>query len=43
MVGVMGRAIDDALQDFGDAVVTVVYGNGPDVDKDVETQVGDLV
>lgn len=43
VVGVVGRAVDDVPQQAGHAVVAVVDGDGPDVDEDVEAQVGDLV
>lgn len=43
VVGVVGRAVDDAGQAAGDAVVAVVDGDGPDVDKNVKTQVEQLV
>lgn len=43
VVGVVGRAVDDAGQRVGHAVVAVVDGDGPDVDKDVEGQVEHLV
>lgn len=43
VVGVVGGAVDDAGQGGGHAVVAVVDGNGPDVDKDVEEQVEELV
>lgn len=43
VVGVVGRAVDDVPQQLGDAIVTVVDGDGPDVDEDVEAQVGDFV
>lgn len=39
----VGRTIDHLLQDPGDTVVTVVDGDGPDVDKDVKAQVKNLV
>lgn len=43
VVGVVGRAVDDVPKQSGDAIVTVVDGDGPDVDEDVEAQVGDFV
>lgn len=43
VVGVMGRAVDDADQRAGHPVVAVVDGDGPDVDEDVEGQVEHLV
>lgn len=43
VVGVVGRAVDDARQGVGDPVVPVVDGDGPDVDEDVEDQVEHLV
>lgn len=43
VVGVVGRAVDDVPQQSGDAIVAVVDGDGPDVDEDVEAQVGDFV
>lgn len=43
MVGVVCGAVNDAGQAAGDAVVSVVDRDGPDVDKDVEGQVEHLV
>lgn len=43
VVGVVGRAVDGGLQEAGDAVVSIVDGHGPDVDEDVQPQVGHLV
>lgn len=43
VVGVVGRAVDDADQRAGHPVVAVVDGDGPDVDEDVEGQVEHLV
>lgn len=43
VVSVVSRAVDDVLQEARDAVVTIVNGDGPDIDKDVEAQVGDFV
>lgn len=43
VVGVVGRAVDDVPQQLGDAIVAVMDGDGPDVDEDVEAQVGDFV
>lgn len=43
VVGVVGRAVDDAGQRVGHPVVAVVDGDGPDVDEDIECQVEHLV
>lgn len=43
VVGVVGRAVDDVAQQPRHAVIAVVDGDGPDVDEDVEAQVGDFV
>lgn len=43
MVSVVGRAVDDANQAAGNAIVTIVDGDGPDVDEHIEGQVEDLV
>lgn len=43
VVGVVRRAVDDVPQEARDAVVAIVNGDGPDVDEDVEAQVGDFV
>lgn len=43
VVGVVGRAVDDVPQQPRHAVIAVVDGDGPDVDEDVEAQVGDFV
>lgn len=43
VVGVVGGAVDDAGQSGRHAVVAVVDGNGPDVDKNIEEQVENLV
>lgn len=43
VVRVVGGAIDDLHQLAGDPVVTVVDGHGPDIDKDVQTQVENFV
>lgn len=43
VVGVVGRAIDDADQSSGDAIVAVVDGDGPDVNENVKSQVEHLV
>ena len=39
----VGAAIDQRLQQGWDAVVAIVYRHCPDVDKDEEAQVGDLL
>ena len=43
MVHVVSRAVHERLQRAGHAKVSVVDGNGPDVDGNVEQQVGELV
>jgi len=43
MVGVVGRAVDYRLQCERNAEVSVVNGHGPDVDEDVEEEIGELV
>lgn len=43
VVGMVGRAVDDACKSGRDTVVAVVDWDGPDVDKNVEDQVEDLV
>lgn len=43
VVSVVGRAIDEVYEVFGDTVVSVVDGDGPDVDKDIQDQVEQLV
>ena len=43
VVGVVGAAVDQRLQQGWDAVVAIVYRHRPDVDKDEEAQVGDLL
>lgn len=43
VVGVVGGAIDDTGQSGGHAVVAIVDWNGPDVDKNVEGQVQNLM
>jgi len=42
MVYVVSSAIDQTYQGAGDAVVSIVYGNGPDVDKDEKWQIDRL-
>jgi len=36
MVYVVHSTVDQTYKGAGDAVVSIVYGNGPDVDKDKE-------
>lgn len=43
MVSVVSWAIDDARQSSGDTIVTVVDGDGPDVNENVKSQVEHLV
>lgn len=43
VVGVVSWAVDDTRQTVGDAIVTVVDRDGPDVDEDVECQIEHLV
>lgn len=43
VVGVVGGAVDDTGQSGGHTVVAIVDRNGPDVDKDVEGQVQNLM
>lgn len=42
MVYVVSGTVDQTYQGAGDAVVSIVYGNGPDVDKDKEGEVDPL-
>lgn len=43
MISVMGRAIDNVFQETWDTVVAIMNRDGPDIDGNVETQVGHLV
>lgn len=43
VVGVVSGAVDETRQSVGDAIVTVVDGDGPNVDKNVQGQVKQLV
>lgn len=39
----MGTAVDDLLQCSRNTVVPIMNGDRPDVDKDIEAQIGHLV
>ena len=39
----VGAAVDQRLQQGWDTVVAIMYRHCPDVDKDEEAQVGDLL
>jgi DNA-directed RNA polymerase subunit K/omega len=43
MIRVVGAAVDDGLEEFGDSEVVVVNGHCPNVDNDIEQQVRVLV
>lgn len=43
MISVMGRTIDNVFQEIWHAVIAIVNRDCPDIDSNVETQVGHLV
>lgn len=43
MIGVMGRAIDNVFQEIRHAVIAIMNRDCPDIDSNVETQIGHFV